>query len=99
MRNKRRALTKIRHNRWLVLRRIPTRPPKTPTQASKKIPEKSQKILNEIAKRPDATRKELAATLSESEETIRSRLRKLVKDGMLKRVGPDKGRHWETHQT
>jgi ATP-dependent DNA helicase RecG len=63
--------------------------------AQKTIQKTTQKIIDEIGKNPQASRKELAKVLGESEETIQSRLRKLAKDGVLKRVGPDKGGHWE----
>lgn len=62
---------------------------------TRKIPEKYQKILDTIAENHAISRKELSTKLRESEETIQSRLRKLAKDGILKRVGPDKGGHWE----
>ncbi|MBI2548842.1 hypothetical protein HYW21_05825 [Candidatus Woesearchaeota archaeon] len=40
-------------------------------------------------------KKELVQKLGEREETIQSRLRKLVKEGVIKRVGPDKGGYWK----
>ena len=44
---------------------------------------------------PYTSRRELSIKLRESEETIQSRLRKLVKEGLIKRIGPDKGGYWE----
>lgn len=52
-------------------------------------------ILDAIKENPQVSRKELAEKLGKTEETIQSRLRKLVKEHMIKRIGPDKGGHWE----
>jgi ATP-dependent DNA helicase RecG len=60
-----------------------------------KVPEKYQKIIEAIKENPYFSRKELSLKLGEREETIQSRLRKLVKEGLIKRIGPDKGGHWE----
>ncbi len=62
---------------------------------SRKVPEKYQKILEELNNNPYISRIELAAKLNESPVTIQSRLRKLVKEGLVKRVGSDKGGHWK----
>ena len=56
---------------------------------------KYQKIIEAITENPYFSRKEISLKLGESEETIQSRLRKLIKEGLIKRVGPDKGGHWE----
>ncbi|MBI4980774.1 winged helix-turn-helix transcriptional regulator [Candidatus Woesearchaeota archaeon] len=64
-------------------------------KSTRKIPEKYQKIIEIISKNPFISRKELALKLGETEETIQSRLRKLVKEQTLLRIGPDKGGHWE----
>ncbi|VVB58333.1 Putative DNA-binding domain protein [Candidatus Anstonella stagnisolia] len=69
------------------------------SKSTRKVPEKYQKIIDEISKNPLASRKELAIALGESEETMQSRLRKLVKEGILKRIGPDKGGHWEVQDS
>ena len=61
----------------------------------RKIPEKYQKIINELKAKPDISRTELAQRLNEEQTTIQSKLRKLVKDGFIRRTGPDKGGHWE----
>ena len=64
-------------------------------KSTRKIPEKYQKILEAIIENPQISRKEISLKLGETEETIQSRMRKLVRDGLLRRVGPDKGGHWE----
>ena len=62
---------------------------------TRKVPEKYQKILDELTEKPDISRIELAKKLNEEPTTIQSKLRKLVKDGLIRRIGPDKGGHWE----
>ena len=52
-------------------------------------------ILDALQEHPQISRKELAEKLGETEETIQSRLRKLLKEGIIQRIGPDKGGHWE----
>ena len=37
----------------------------------------------------------MASTLSLSEKTIEKHLKKLKEQGIIRRVGPDKGGHWE----
>ncbi|HII54229.1 ATP-dependent DNA helicase [Candidatus Micrarchaeota archaeon CG08_land_8_20_14_0_20_49_17] len=60
-----------------------------------KVPEKYQKLIEIILSDPTISKKAIAQKLRKPISTIRSRLRKLTKDGVLKRVGPDKGGHWE----
>ena len=67
----------------------------TREKSTRKVPEKYQKILDELIAKPNISRIELAKKLNEEPTTIQSKLRKLVKDGLIKRVGPDKGGHWE----
>jgi ATP-dependent DNA helicase RecG len=69
--------------------------PETTQKSPRKVPEKSQKILNALKENPFLSRKQLALNLGESEHTIQSRLRKLQKDGLIKRIGTAKGGHWE----
>src|SRR3989338_1376123 len=67
----------------------------SPEKSTRKIPEKYQKIIEAIKENPYLPRKELSLKLGESEETIQSRLRKLSKEGLIKRISPDKGGNWE----
>ncbi|HOV71834.1 MAG TPA: ATP-binding protein [Dysgonamonadaceae bacterium] len=69
--------------------------PETTQKSPRKVPEKSQKILNALKENPFLSRKQLALNLGESEHTIQSRLRKLQKEGIIKRIGHAKGGHWE----
>jgi len=63
-----------------------------------KVPEKYQKILNELILKPSISRNELAKKLKEEPTTIQSLLRKLVKEGLIRRIGPAKGGHWEVNE-
>jgi ATP-dependent DNA helicase RecG len=66
------------------------------TQKSpRKVPEKYQKIIDVIEKEPYISRRALSLKVNESEVIIQSRLRKLIKEGLIKRIGPDKGGYWQ----
>lgn len=54
-----------------------------------------QKILDIIEHNKFVTRAVLALQIDLSESGVKKQLRKLQKDGLLRRVGPDKGGHWE----
>ena len=65
------------------------------TKISQKSSEKSsEKILRYIAKNPKITISELASEIGISERAISKNLDKL-RDKSIRRVGPDKGGHWE----
>ncbi|MDE5616075.1 MAG: Fic family protein [Alphaproteobacteria bacterium] len=55
----------------------------------------AQKILDVLSKNPKATRSELAGALGLSADGIKWNLDKLKKSGQIRRIGPDKGGHWE----
>ena len=55
----------------------------------------TQKILGEIKQNPYVTRKQLSETIGITEDGIKFHLNHMKKAGLLKRVGPDKGGHWE----
>lgn len=54
-----------------------------------------ESIIDLIKENPSITREELAKQLNLTMEGIDWNLRKLKKDGRLKRIGPKKGGHWE----
>lgn len=61
-----------------------------------KVTEKtSDKLLRLIAVNPKITLARMMAALSMSQSSVRKVLRNLQKEGLLRRVGPDKGGHWE----
>lgn len=65
-------------------------------KSTQKIPQKTpQKIMDLIEQNPQITREIMAIKLGLSDSAIAKNLRKLQKEGKLKRVGPDKGGHWE----
>ena len=55
----------------------------------------AQKILDILAKNPSATRAELASATGLSPDGVKWNLDKLKKSGKIRRVGPDRGGHWE----
>ncbi|MCK5042601.1 MAG: putative DNA binding domain-containing protein [Candidatus Aenigmarchaeota archaeon] len=56
----------------------------------------TQKILELLKENPNYSRKELANLIGNiTEDGIKYHLEKLKSEGRLKRIGPDKGGHWE----
>ncbi len=55
----------------------------------------TQKIIEAIAKKADITQKELAALIGITEDGVKYHIARLKRKGILKRIGPDKGGHWE----
>jgi ATP-dependent DNA helicase RecG len=55
----------------------------------------TQKIIEAIANKSDITQKELAAVIGITEDGVKYHVTRLREKGVLKRIGPDKGGHWE----
>jgi ATP-dependent DNA helicase RecG len=56
----------------------------------------SQKIILDLVKKlPSISKKELAGHVGISETAVDKNIAQLKKKGLLKRIGPDKGGHWE----
>ncbi len=55
----------------------------------------TQKILEAITNKPDITKKELAAVIGITEDGVKYHITRLRKKGVIKRIGADKGGHWE----
>ena len=55
----------------------------------------SQKILVLLKANPEMTIAELAMALVLTDRAIKKQLEKLKLSGQVRRVGPDKGGHWE----
>jgi len=68
---------------------------KTTQKTPRKRPENAQKIIDVLVDNPFASRQELAKTLGMTEDRVKWNLNKLRKEGEIKRIGPDKGGHWE----
>ena len=67
-----------------------------PIKSSQKTSQKtSLKILNLIQQNPDITTLEMADNIGIDRRNITRNIKKLVEGGFIKRVGPDKGGHWE----
>ena len=68
----------------------------TKTLESQKSKEKSkEKILQAIANNPYITTAELSNIIGLSVSGIEKNLRQLKEQDKIKRIGPDKGGHWE----
>ena len=61
----------------------------------KKVGETERAILEEIQKNEYVTYQELAVLIGISEKSIYKNIEKLKEKGILKRIGPAKGGHWE----
>jgi ATP-dependent DNA helicase RecG len=65
-------------------------------ETTQKTPQKTtQKIIELIQENPNITRKQLSEKIGITEDGIKYNLNILVKSGLIKRIGPDKGGHWE----
>lgn len=71
-------------------------PEKTPEKTLEKAPEKTpEAILSQLRNAPAMTIAQLAEALGKSSSAIERALRKLQEQRRLRRIGPDKGGHWE----
>ena len=67
----------------------------TTQKTTQKGQDTTQKILEEIKKNPSISRDELAEKCGLTSDGIKYNIRKLREKGIIKRIGPDKGGHWE----
>jgi len=73
-----------------------TTTPKTTQKTIQKTDQKTtQKIIHLITQKPDITRQQMAQTLGLSDAGMKYHLRKMQEKNIIRRVGPDKGGHWE----
>jgi len=54
--------------------------------------------LKTIINNPNISRKELSNSIGINQSAIQKHLDTLKKKGLLKRIGPDKGGHWEVSE-
>ncbi len=54
-----------------------------------------EQILSYLAIHPAASRKELSEQIGIAQSAIQKHLKALQPQGLLRRIGPDKGGHWE----
>jgi ATP-dependent DNA helicase RecG len=67
-----------------------------PEKFPEKFPEKtSEKILHLITDNKNITIAEISGLIGISDRAVKKHIAKLKEEGILKRVGPDKGGHWE----
>ncbi len=64
-------------------------------KGGQKITSKQLTVLNIIHSNPSISRNELANKLDINVSAVRKHIDALRKKKLLKRVGPDKGGHWE----
>ena len=67
----------------------------TQTTTQKSDQKSDQKIIMAIKENPKITRAELQNITGLSESGVKKILRQLQQKGLLSRIGPDKGGHWE----
>ncbi len=69
---------------------------KTTRTSDRKLPEKiRESIMELLSSNGMLSRKDLTLLLNVTEGSVRHHLNKLQEEGLIKRVGPDKGGHWE----
>jgi len=64
-------------------------------KVGEKVTENQKRILEQIAKNKCITIKRLSESVGISERKTQENIKKLKDKGLLKRIGPDKGGHWE----
>ena len=68
----------------------------TDKKTTKKTTEKTtEKIMSVMKSMPDVTLAELANATGLSVDGVRWNIRKLKDANLIRRIGPDKGGHWE----
>jgi ATP-dependent DNA helicase RecG len=68
--------------------------------AQKTTQKTAQKILELLRTNPSVGRGEIAAQLGDiTEDGVKYHLNKLKTEGRIRRIGPDKGGHWEVLKT
>ena len=65
------------------------------TGSQKSSQKSSQKIIELIASNPSVTTQEMADSLGISRRAIAKAVAKLQQKGLIRRIGPDKGGHWQ----
>ncbi|MCX5792567.1 MAG: winged helix-turn-helix transcriptional regulator [Elusimicrobia bacterium] len=83
-------------NREKVLEKVPEKvPEKVTVKVPGKVTANQTRILLELTSTPRITTKELACIIGISERKIKENISKLKAKALVKRIGPDKGGHWE----
>ena len=66
-----------------------------PESIPERVTEKQKKILEIMAINPHVSMQEIARVVGIAERNIKIHIKKLKDAGRLRRIGPDKGGHWE----
>ena len=69
--------------------------PTVAEKVTKKVTENQQFIINKSSENPEITVAELSELLGISLRKTKENMRKLREAGLIRRIGPDKGGHWE----
>ena len=65
-------------------------------KTTQKTTQKQQEIINFLMKHPKASRKEISESIENiTEDGVKYNLKVLQERELIRRVGPDKGGHWE----
>lgn len=80
---------------------------KSTKESENSAPESTQKsrgntqkqIIAILKEYPKTSRKELATLVGITEDGIKKQLEKLKKEGIVKRIGPDKGGYWNVYDS
>lgn len=67
----------------------------TQEKITSKLNDNQQKIINYIKEYPNITRNELAKKLKITSDGVKYNLNKLVKDGIIERIGSTKAGYWK----
>ncbi len=73
----------------------PQKTDSAPLKADSAPQKTSQKIVSFMSENPKITRHELSLFLAISEDAVKQHIAKLVEKKIIRRIGPDKGGHWE----
>lgn len=76
-------------------RKEETREKKVTEKVTERVTENQKRILSEITRNVFVSAVKLSAVVGISERKIKENIKKLKRKGALRRVGPDKGGHWE----
>ena len=79
----------------MILRTLKSKGEAYETTGQKSSQKSSQKILSIIKSMPDVTLAELANATGLSVAGVKKNIRNLKDANLIRRVGPDKGGHWE----
>ena len=80
----------------ILPRKLPGKlPRKLRQELRQKLLKTGELILDAIKKSPSLTNKELAAICGITTDGVYYQLKQLKASGKIRRVGPDKGGHWE----